>query len=157
MSNFEQPIKKKSPERIAKIADAKARKSLLSGKRMFTTLWTENPNLPEVIIEENLINKCEIGFLTYWRNSENWTVLTTHQIFGKQKGTFKKIDLKLITSNEFGMFKGLDYQPGILQVNYVKGQETFEYELNFPGLMLRYGLDIFTNHWSRNAVVENEC
>ena len=152
MNNKDLPIKTKTPERILAIAKAKSVKSYDFSKSKFTDFWE---NLDDQIQDDlsNLFeSNSEIGYLHYYRNRDNWTLLTSHRLVGKKDGDIQIIDLKNITSRDFGMVKNMDNVPLIFKVSSRLGNHEFEYESNGPGLAFMVSLDFIQDHWERNVI-----
>lgn len=97
-------------------------------------------------------SKHEIGHLLYVRDTNNWTLLTSHSLLGKQSGRFIKVELKDIEDTDFGIVKNMDNVPLLLKVKSRFKNYELEYESNSPGLALIESLDYILTHWERNAI-----
>ncbi len=152
MSNSKLPISKKSPNRIAQLATAKSRRISKGQSRKFTWLWDELKNNKRTELEGQFVVHEEVGVILFSKDEQNWTALTSHQIFGSSYGASFQLEISRIDDYDFGMFKGQNVTIGTLKLITNSIEQNIPYELNSAGLMLRYSLDIIHNHWKRGAV-----
>ena len=117
MSNSELPISKKSPKRIVELATAKAERSSKNQPRQFTWFWYELEQARKVELEQNFISDEEMGCVLYQMDDQNWTVLSSHQLFGFHHGNEFSLEIAEIESYDFGLFKGMNFKQGTLRSN----------------------------------------
>ena len=155
MNNKELPIRLKTPERILKIAKAKSNKSYDLTKSNFTEFWNELNETVQTDFKEFIKSPKEIGYLFYFRNHNNWTLLTSHNLIGKKDGKIQKVELQKIKSKNFGIIKSISNKSLLMNVRSKFKNYEFEYESNGPGFVLMVSLNIIQNHWERRAIDEN--
>ena len=137
MNNKELPIKSKTPEKILAIAKAKSKKSYDLTNSKFTEFWNDLDETVRIDFKEFIKSPNEIGYLLYFRNDNNWTLLTIHNLIGKKDGKIKKAGLQKIKSKDFGIIKRIYNVPLPLIVKSRFMNYEFEYESNGPqGLCL---------------------
>lgn len=152
MSNYDLPISKKSPNRIAQLAIAKSKRVSEEQPRKFTWLWDELEKHKRIELEGQFLTTEEVGVILFLKDELNWTSLTSHHIFGTSYGTSFQVEISRIDDYDFGIFKGQNFGLGTLKLLADSAELNIPYELNSAGLMLRYSLDIIHNHWKREAV-----
>ena len=145
----------KTPKRILAIAKATANRSSNLTKAKFTRLWDDLDTTIHEVFTPHLESKDERGYLLYFRNTDNWTLLTSHSLIGILNGKVNKIKLKKIKSSDFGFVKSVSPYL-ILTVKSRFRSLQFEYESNGPGFAFMDGFDFIRNHWIYKAVSEED-
>ncbi len=151
-SNDNTPITEKSIARVINIALAKMNRSYNLKESEWTILWSELDEKKKKTMLLQFKNSDEEGLLVTWVNDSNWTLLTSHYIYGKRHGKSIKAQIRKILDYDFDHVKGNKGEIRIFTVKLKWVKKEFLYETNGSGFMLWFGLDVLHTHWIRNAI-----
>ena len=128
-------------------------KEYLTGENANTLTWEQLGAEEHAKMHNYFTDDNELGFLHYKQDDNNWTALTTHQLFGKNDGEFCCFRIFEIQSFE-PADAGNEHTKAIITINTPFEKFGFEYETGQPGTILVEGLASFHAYWSVHKPVE---